>query len=66
MEEKGLVASNEWMMRRREDHADERGGGGKMTHGSRGKVDWNMTRQGSGPRWLNMERLRRAGLFKHR
>jgi hypothetical protein len=55
VEEKGLVASNEWMMRRREDHADERGGGGKMTHGSRGKVDWNMTRQGSGPRWLNME-----------
>jgi hypothetical protein len=62
----GHMAHDKWMARRRVDRANQRGGGGWLTHGSQGKVDWKMTKPENGPRWLNIERLRRAELFKHR
>jgi hypothetical protein len=38
----GHVASSEWMMRRRENHVDQKERGEWMTHGSRGKAEGRM------------------------
>jgi hypothetical protein len=38
----GHVASSEWMMRRRENHVDQRGEVEWRTHGSRGKAEGGM------------------------
>jgi hypothetical protein len=50
VERKGHMAGGEWMMRPwKEDHADQRGRGGWMTHGSRRKAGLEGDMTGEGP-----------------
>jgi hypothetical protein len=64
MEGQGHVAGGKLVMRRGKRPCGRVREGGAVTHGSKGKEEREVTRQGSGPHWLNMKRLRGAGLFK--